>query len=182
MMKIKFILLGIFLISMTNELPAQKLMERSGKITFFSEAPLENISATNEQVLAVLDTDDGRVAVSMLMKGFQFKKKLMQEHFNESYIESDKFPKATFTGIIPNYKKGMLQGTGKTLVSGELTIHGITTKKDILINYTMTKEELQVTSSFDVRVADHEISIPKLVVKNIAEVVEVSVEFNLKPE
>src|SRR5690606_39483792 len=90
------------LVVLTQPLLAQRYLDRAGRASFYSKAPLEDIEAHTDQALCVLDAASGEVAASMLMKSFQFEKALMQEHFNEKYVESDKYPKATFAGKITN--------------------------------------------------------------------------------
>ncbi|MDQ3845325.1 MAG: YceI family protein, partial [Bacteroidota bacterium] len=101
---------------------------KSGDITFFSKAPLEDIEAKNKSVTAVLDTRTGDLQFAVLMKGFEFKKALMQEHFNENYVESDKYPRSEFKGTLINNSEINYQkpGTYTAKVRGQLTIHGIT--------------------------------------------------------
>lgn len=160
-----------------------RYMDRAGKASFFSKAPLENIEAHNDQVLSLLDPAKGEVAVSMLMKGFQFEKALMQEHFNEKYIESDKYPKATFKGKIKDMSKLDLTKDGNYTVEvvGEVTIHGETKPLETKVNFTVKGASVQANSTFRLRVDDFKISIPTLVVRNIAEEVEVKVSFNYQP-
>ena len=160
----------------------QRLMDREGHVTFYSKAPLEDITAENRQAMAVLDASNGQVAVSMLMRGFEFEKSLMQEHFNENYIESDKYPKATFAGTIKDYDPADLKKNDKVskAVIGEITVHGVTRPLNALIFLENKEGVLHVQTRFKVRVADHQIKIPSLVVKNIAEVVEVTADFTLE--
>ena len=160
-----------------------RYIDRTGKASFFSEAPLENIEAHNEQVLSLLDIEKGEVAASMLMKSFQFQKALMQEHFNEKYIESDKYPKATFKGKITDMNKVDLSKDGNYTVDveGEITIHGETQPLKTKVNFVVKDKLISASSTFNLRVKDFKITIPTLVVKNIAEVVEVKVSFNYKP-
>src|ERR1700712_2531693 len=105
---------------------AQTYMTRNGLIGFYSKMPLEDIKAENNQVYAVIDAGKKNLAFTLLVKGFLFEKALMQEHFNENYIESDKFPKAVFTGAytgdVPTGKDGVYNVT----VKGSLTMHGVT--------------------------------------------------------
>ncbi len=176
------IILTIVILFLTVEVNGQRFVERSGQATFFSEAPLENISATNDQVLAVTDQTTGEVAVTMLMKGFQFRKALMQEHFNESYVESDKFPKATFTGTLLDYSPEKLAKRGTIKVSGDLTIHGITRNLETEVTIIPTNSGFRAEATFEVIVADFEIEIPDVVSENIARVVEVTINLNLQKE
>jgi polyisoprenoid-binding protein YceI len=174
----KFILLFITLGALAGHTYAQRLLEKSGKVTFYSEAPVENIEAKNQQVLAIIDPGTGEVAVTMLMKGFQFRKSLMQEHFNESYVESDKYPKATFKGKILEYTPAVLKQAGTVEVEGEITIHGVTKPLRTKVTFTPGSDHLLAESTFSVKVADHEIKIPSVVMNNIAEIVEVSLSLS----
>ncbi|MFY0601473.1 MAG: YceI family protein [Cyclobacteriaceae bacterium] len=155
-----------------------RLIDRSAKVSFYSEAALEDIEATTSQALGVLDLDNNKVAVSILMKSFNFEKALMQEHFNENYVESDKFPKATFSGVFDSPVDFSKEGTVEAQVSGKLTIHGVT--KDVTNTVTMVISETSISAStsFMVKVEEYKIKIPKVVVTNIAEEVEVKASFN----
>lgn len=156
-----------------------RFLTRTGHIKFFSSAPLEDIEAHNYKVLSIVDLSKGQIAVDMLIKAFEFDKKLMQEHFNENYMESGKHPKSTFKGTfdVPEALKSMKDGTYELDVKGELTIHGV--KKPVESTATLTVAAGKLTGhvAFGVKVKDHDIKIPKVVVRNIAEAVEVTAEF-----
>ena len=109
---------------------AQQLMTRNGYIGFFSKTPLEDIRAESNQAIAALDLSKQSLAFAVLVKGFLFKKELMQEHFNENYMESTKYPKATFQGSITDLNKVNFKNSGsyQVNVSGDLTMHGVTNK------------------------------------------------------
>lgn len=173
----------LLLIALNYPVIAQKYMSRNGRISFFSEAPLENIEAHNNQGSGVFDAETGQVAFSVLMKGFTFEKALMQEHFNENYMESDQYPKATFKGSVKNFKSmDLLSGEEeKVTVEGEMTIHGVTKNINVDGEIRLHANTLSIRSTFPVRLADYRIKIPKAVVNNIAEVVEATVEFNMEP-
>ena len=160
-----------------------KYFTRTGHISFFSEAALENIEAHNHQSTCILNRENGEIALSVLMKGFEFEKALMQEHFNENYVESHKFPKSTFKGKIINFGQVNIQDDGKynVKVEGELTIHGET--KSVVSEgiLEISENTIHAQTSFPVTVKDYKIKIPKTVINNIAEVVEVKVELELKP-
>ena len=160
-----------------------KYFTRTGHISFFSEAALENIEAHNHQGTCILNSENGEIALSVLMKGFEFEKALMQEHFNENYVESHKYPKSTFKGKIVNFDRENMRGNGKYHVSveGELTIHGETNTVTSEGTLEISDGTITAQTSFPVTVKDYNIKIPKTVVNNIAEVVEVSVELELKP-
>jgi polyisoprenoid-binding protein YceI len=171
----------LFVISFSAN--SQRFMDKAGHASFFSKAPLENIEAHNRQALSILDLKSGDIAVTVLMKSFQFEKALMQEHFNENYVESDKYPKASFKGKIAGIEKvDLSKDAVHTLdVSGEITVHGETKPVQTKAELTVSKGNLSGKSSFTLPVKDFKIEIPKIVVNNIAETVDVKVEFQYQP-
>jgi polyisoprenoid-binding protein YceI len=161
----------------------EKFFTRSGEISFHSSTPVEDIEAHNKQVSCILDMSTGEMAISLQMKGFQFEKALMQEHFNENYVESDKYPKASFTGRIEKPELSKL-GVGDEIpvtVSGNLTLHGVT--RPVTASGTIQKldDRIAASAAFEVAVADYEIKVPNAVIKNIAEKIRVTVVFSLEP-
>lgn len=162
-----------------------KLITRTGHISFFSEAPLENIEAHNQKVLSILDMHTGEVAVSVSIKNFEFKKALMQEHFNENYMESDKFPQAILKARIENWDKIDLNKIGnkvlETNISGEITIHGVTKPFNSKVYFSKNGNYINGKSKFKVKVKDFDVEIPRILLFNIAEEVEVTVDFNYEP-
>lgn len=162
---------------------AQKYFTREGKISFSSEAPLERIEANNHKATSVLDMETGKLEFAVLIKAFQFEKALMQEHFNENYMESSKFPKSIFKGEIVNLSDVNLSkdGTYKVNVKGQLTIHGVTNEVEAPGTITVSNGEISATSNFDVAVADYEIEIPSVVREKIAKTVQISVDLNYQP-
>ncbi|HLT80366.1 MAG TPA: YceI family protein [Cyclobacteriaceae bacterium] len=173
----------VILVALAPPLLAQRYMDRAGRASFYSKAPLEDIEAHTDQALCILDAASGEVAASMLMKSFQFEKALMQEHFNEKYVESDKYPKATFTGKIANLSDIDLSQDGAytARVEGEVTIHGVTRPLTTDVEFVVADGTIRATGSFPLRVKDFKITIPTLVVRNIAEVIEVRIAFDLRP-
>ena len=157
-----------------------RMIDRSGSARFYSSAPMEDIEATNNSALAVIEPATGKVAVSMLIKGFSFEKALMQEHFNENYMESDKFPKASFTGTLEDSSLIEKQGKFETQVKGQITLHGVTKDITLPCMLEVSTSEIKVESIFKLVVADYEIEIPKLVRNNIAKEVEVTVNFKFQ--
>ncbi|HEY8513597.1 MAG TPA: YceI family protein [Cyclobacteriaceae bacterium] len=171
------------LVVLTQPLLAQRYLDRAGRASFYSKAPLEDIEAHTDQALCVLDAASGEVAASMLMKSFQFEKALMQEHFNEKYVESDKYPKATFAGKITNLADINLSqnGTYTAKVEGKITIHGETHPLTTDVELVVQDNTIRASGSFPLRVKDFKITIPSIVSRNIAEVIDVRVAFDLRP-
>ena len=177
----KYALILILLVTAATNVFAQKYFTRSGHISFYSTAPLENIEAHNYQASSIMDVSTGDMAFSMLIKGFEFKKALMQEHFNEEkYMASDKYPKSTFEGKILNIKDINLQKDGKydVDVEGDLTIRGVTKKVKTKGTITVNGGKVSAYAKFPVRLSDYNVSIPTMVKDNIAEVVDVTVAIN----
>lgn len=173
----KTILAAVLLAGITIQSAAQKVFTKNGNISFFSTAPMENITADNNQVMSVLNTQTGDLQFSVLIKGFHFKKSLMEEHFNENYMESDKFPKSTFKGMITDVSKISFtkDGNYNVAVSGDLTIHGVTKKVTTPGTVTIKSGNITATSKFNIKLADYNISIPGLVKDKIAETIEITV-------
>ncbi|MDO7849097.1 YceI family protein [Hymenobacter sp. M29] len=155
----------------------------TGLITFFSTAPLEDIEALNSKVAAVFELATGQLAFSMLMRDFQFKNTLMQEHFNENYAESEKYPRARFTGTLVTMpdEATLRSGPQPVYVQGVLTIHGVKRKVRVPGTLHLRDNDLVVTSKFAVAPADYKIKIPALVRNNIAKSIDVSVIMTCQP-
>jgi hypothetical protein len=179
-MKPLTILLAIVLLT-ANYADAQKYMTKGGSITFSSDTPMEKIEAVNRQVNSALDFSTGNFVFKVLIRGFEFEKALMQEHFNENYMESEKFPGSSFVGKITNIKDVNLakDGVYKVIVEGELEVHGV--KNKIKVNGTLEVKNGKVIgkSTFNVAPKDYNIAIPKAVIKNIAEAIKVDVNVSL---
>lgn len=164
-------------------LQAQKYFTRDGKVAFFSSTPIENIEAHNSKATSVLDAESGRMEFAILIKAFQFEKALMQEHFNENYMESSTYPKATFKGAIEDWSKVNLSKNGEypVTVSGDMTIHGVTQRVEATGVVTVKGDDISASSEFPVTVADYDIEIPAVVRDNIAKEVKVSVAVDYEP-
>jgi hypothetical protein len=160
-------------------LQAQEMFyTREGRISFFSEAPLENIEAHNNRGSSVYNASSGEFEFSVLIRGFIFEKSLMQEHFNENYMESHLHPRASFKGVIRDHEKIDLNTDGKYpfVVEGEMEIRSIS--KPIVANgsFVVKNGRISLESVFELAVADFDISIPAVVRDNIAREVEVKVK------
>jgi len=162
---------------------AQKQFTKTGHIWFYSHAPLEDITAHNYQVTSVMNTENGEMAFKVTMSAFQFEKALMQQHFNEKYVESEKFPESTFKGKIANLSAVDFgkDGEHKTQVEGDLTIHGVTkpVKADGII--IVKDGKVSAKSLFKIAVADYEIKIPSAVKDNIAKEIDINVDITYEP-
>ena len=154
----------------------------TGIVHINASTPLEDIDATNDRVNAILRHGDGAFAVVMLIPEFRFRRKLMQEHFNENYMESDKFPKATFSGKISGHADMAPGDTRQCRIAGTLTVHGVARERVVEAEIRRTPRGWRIHSDFTVRTADHNIDIPKIVFTKIAEEVAVSLDFDLDSE
>jgi hypothetical protein len=161
---------------------SQKVMTRSGEIKFEASMPaFEEVAAKNNSVSCIFDKSNGDIAVLALVKAFRFKVPLMEEHFNENYIESDKFPKATFKGKVTNFDAAKVASGKATFdVEGDLTLHGVTKKIKTKITFVQSGDKLIATCSFKVKPADFNIKIPSVVKSKIAESVEIDLNFSLE--
>lgn len=175
----RIILFSLTLFCFGFSKPKQELITKEGEVTFFSYASAENIKASNNQVLSILDVNSNKIAVSMLMRGFVFEKALMQEHFNESYIESDLFPRATFEGTILNFDTEK-KGTQTKIIEGNFILRGITMPIKIKATITKNNKFYLIKGDTQLKVKDFKIKIPRILSSKIAETVKVS--FNLKYE
>lgn len=157
-----------------------QFIARQGQISFFSYTSVENIEAKNNQVLSIFDIEKQEIAISMLMRAFVFKKDLMYEHFNESYIESDIYPKANFEGKIVDFDANLI-GVQTKMIHGKLSIHGITKEIDIKASIDNTNGNYIISGEFDVLVKDFEIKIPPILASNIAKTISIQFLFQYQP-
>ncbi len=178
----KLILLFIILTTASQLTMAQRYLTKNGHIKFYSDGPLEKIEAHNNQVNAALDTKTGGFVFKVLMKSFVFEKALMQEHFNENYVESDKFPNATFAGKVTNLQDINFDkpGSYEATVVGKLTIHGVTKDISTQGSFDVKEDHVQGKSVFMIKLADYDISIPGAVTGKIAEEIEITVDTKLE--
>ncbi len=179
----KKIITAVFILSLSiTAVQAQKYMTKTGYIRFFSTTPIEDIEAHNRQVNAALDSQTGDLVFKALMKSFQFEKALMQEHFNENYVESDKYPNATFKGKVTDISKVDFSKNGKyeVTIEGDLTIKDATRKITEKGTLEVNGDKVRGQSTFYVQVADYNIKIPNTVANNIAKSIRVDVDANLE--
>ncbi|MEX2568269.1 MAG: YceI family protein [Cyclobacteriaceae bacterium] len=163
----------------SNMVFGQKYFSDQNHVSFFSEAPLENIEAHTYNTRSIFDLETGKIAFTIPIRTFEFEKSLMQQHFNEKFMESDKYPRAKFSGVVENYHKD--QGIQEVEAKGEIEIHGITKEISVPGEMEIDGNQIKITTKFPLKVADFEIKIPKVVARNIAETVDVNLEFNYDP-
>jgi hypothetical protein len=168
-----------FLLTCSTIAVAQQLRSVRGDVSFFSSAPIEDITATNDKARGMFDPTTGDAAFLIPIKDFQFKKSLMREHFNENYMESKRFKEASFVGKVFGYVPGK---STPAKAEGDLKIHGVS--KRVTVQGTIRQEDnkLCMEAVFPVKVADYGIEIPTLLFRNIAEEVEVTVKFEFNLE
>jgi hypothetical protein len=178
MINMKTLILLLLCAMTASQVQAQtKYFTKTGQIIFQSKSALENIEAVNNKVVSVLDIATGQIEFSVLMKGFEFKRALMQEHFNENYVESDKYPKANFKGVIESKEPVSLNAdmSATVKVNGSLTIHGVTNPVSTTAVITVKKNVLSASANFIIALADYKITIPSVVSEKINKQVTIAV-------
>lgn len=150
-------------------LSAQQYMTRQGSLTFDAGSPLEDIVATSNSATAVYDVQDGKLGVQVLMTSFEFKRALMQEHFNENYAESEVYPKAVFKGKFE---------AGRAI--GALTIHGVTKDVDVPAKLDLSKETAHLVAEFAVTIEEYGIAIPSAVANKIDKQAKILVDCKMQ--
>ena len=174
-----FVLCGLCFLYLvcSKRAEAQEYFTKNGRISFFSKAPLENISADNNQVISILNTETGMLRFRVLIKAFHFPKAMMEQHFNTDYLESDKYPYADFTGTLDGIREIDLakDGTYDVTAEGILDMHGV--KKNISTPAKIVVKNGAITGNavFKVLLKDFNIKIPSVVSNNIAEQIEITV-------
>jgi hypothetical protein len=160
----------------------QKYYSKSGNISFRSDTDMEVIEGENASASTVIDFTTGAIEWGVLVQGFKFEKALMQDHFNENYMESSKFPKAKFKGNIEDYSKIDFSKDGeyKVKVNGQLEIHGVTNPINTEATLMIKNKMLSGSSKFSILIADYGIKIPKLVEGNISKEVDIEITADYK--
>lgn len=160
-----------------------KYFTKEGKVSFFSDAPMEKIEAFNRKASSVYDATTGKLEWSVLIKAFQFEKALMQEHFNENYMESDKYPKATFKGQVVDAGRINLAKDGQypVKVKGTLEIHGVSQEVQTDGVFVVKGGKIQSNAGFTIAVADYGITIPAVVRDKVAKTVRIEVSAEYQP-
>ena len=179
----QLVLAATLVVAVASRSHAQKIYTKNGSISFYSKSLLEDITAKNNEVTSIINEQTGDIQFSVLIKSFRFKKSLMEQHFNEDYMESDKFPKAIFKGNIADLSRINFASDGsyKVKVTGDLTIHGVTKNIEVPGAITVSQGKISSSSKFSVKVKDYNIKIPTTVVNNIAETISITVDCKYEP-
>ena len=175
----KYPTLLLCLCLLASSLQAQRFVTRDAQISFLSETPLEDIQAESTEASAIFDMATGQLAFQVPILSFHFPKALMEEHFNENYMESELHPKATFRGTV----KGLdpeKEGEQFVTATGSLEMHGVSQERSIEGTMVRDGNGWILESQFEVACVDHKIDIPKVVSENIAEIIGVTLRAELK--
>ena len=183
MIKKTLVLLVAFLVVTSISFAQDKFYTKTGKVNFYSKAPLEEINGKNKTATAVLDSKSGAIQFAVQMKGFEFEKQLMEQHFNENYVESEAFPRSEFRGFIDNNANINYSRTGTytAKVKGKLTLHGVTQDVESAATIKINDGSIDASSAFNVLLSDFKISIPSLVKDKVSNSIKIVVDCNLQP-
>ena len=177
----KYLFYCIAFISLSS-FSQSKYLTKTGTVNFEASVPsFEEVKASNNSVTAILDAENGELASLVLVKGFRFKNALMEEHFNENYAESHKYPKATFKGQVKDFNISKIDKSTDLGVNGELTFHGKTKSiNDVRVKISRENDFIILSGNFKTKASDFNIEIPKIVRNKIAEDIDISFHFKLK--
>lgn len=176
MIKIGFIITSLLFLVFSTE--AQVFISKTGKVSFYSKAPLEDIEATSNETRSIYNIENGEVVAKVAMKSFHFANPLMEEHFNENYIESDKYPTAVFKGTVYDSSGTKMNNDGKfaMYVNGEMELRNIRKPVQARVIIERSGDQLHVVSEFSIKLEDYDITIPGSVVMNISENISILFE------
>lgn len=174
----KKIIISIICLVFSTVAFSQKMMTRSGEIKFDATVPgaMDPVIGTSTTVSSIFDKATGDFVVQGMVKSFKFKSPLMEEHFNENYMESDKLPKTSFKGKVLNYDGK----TGTYDAEGDLTIHGVTNKVKTKVTISNANGKLSIVGNFVVKLKDYKIDVPAMAKKTLAETAKISIKLELE--
>jgi hypothetical protein len=175
-----FLVFNVLIFSFLTAKSQDKYLLENTNVRFFSDGIIEDIEAINKDTKGILDFSKNEFLFKIPIKSFKFASALMQEHFNENYLESDKYPDGTFKGKMEGSYDLKKDGAYSVKASGDLLIHGITQTRTIPATIHVKDGKINIEGKFTIKVADHKIKIPSVVIKNIAEEVEVTIKADLK--
>lgn len=181
-LQFRYLSLCFFLFFSITTFSQTRFLSKTGEISFEASAStLEEVKAKSNSASAVLNSENSEFAALIFLRSFKFKKALMEEHFNENYVESDKFPNANFKGKLENFSLNELKTTSSFKLNGTFTFRGKTKKIESLpIKAVQIGEAIQVTGVIVLNISEFEIKIPRLVRDKISENVEIAFDFLLK--
>jgi len=176
----KRLILIIALIFCTSKITCQQLHTNKGETIFDgSKESFEPIKAVNNNSVSLIDINNGRIAALIYIKDFEFRLGLMQEHFNENYMFSNKYPKSTFEGVIQNFNYDKLENNYTNfIIEGEIEIKGVKKNISTVGVIKKTVEGIDLNTNFNIKLSDFDIKIPRLVFKKIDENIKVSLNYN----
>ena len=179
----KRLLLFVFFLNIILAVNAQKFMTKNGFISFYSHTPMEDIKGDNNQVVGILDISTGEMVFQALIKSFHFDRALMEEHFNENYMESDKIPKSIFKGKITDLKSVDFTKNGiyNVTVDGDLTIHDVTNKISAKGTIEVVTGGINASSKFNIVPEDYKIIIPGVVKDKFDKNLQITVTMKYTP-
>ena len=177
----KKLIIGILVLGQSLSGYAQKYGAESSVVSFFSDGAIEDIAASNAKSMSIFNATTGDIVFSIPIKDFEFEKSLMKEHFNEKYMETEKFPKATFQGKITGFQT-TVAGEQPAKAAGKLTMHGVAKEIELAGTVEFNNGKVVMKSKFIVKLEDYKIAIPQLLWQNIAEEIEVKTEFTYKAQ
>jgi len=148
---------------------------KNARINLYSKAPIEDIEGTSTSGTSVYDPVSGELVFSVAIRSFHFNKSKMEEHFNENYLESDKYPRAIFKGKVKEHIDVSQNGTFPVTVTGDLDVHGVKQPRTVSGSMAINNGVITMSSEFMVKCVDHNIPIPKIVFHNIAETIRIRV-------
>lgn len=177
MKTIAFLILFAFSISAK----AQLYKGHEGSVSFFSKAPLEDIDASSKMIVSMINTSSNEIVFGVAIRSFQFRLQKMEDDFNENFMESNKYPDATYKGTINEKINWAKDGTYRITAKGILTIHGVSNERLDTAIVRIAGGKISLNSDFLIRVADYKIKIPQLLFEKIAEVVSVQLIIDYLP-
>jgi len=177
----KIVLLLAVVTAFISEVSAQIFMTQAGEASFFSPTPVEDITAVSKAAKYILNTKTQDIQAKIAMTSFIFEKPLMQEHFNENYVESEKYPHAIFKGKINEKIDFSKDGEHTVTVTGIMSMHGVDKEYTIPGKLIVKGEQINISSTFKIKFADHNIVIPSLYTGVIPPDTEVKINSVLEP-
>ena len=184
MIIIRFFFVAFFTGMMVGAIAQPVLITKNGSIQFFSATPIEDIKAINNKVYSSLNIETGSLQFLATIKYFEFKRSAMQKHFNdEDYMHSEKYPTSAFKGSIIDKESVDFtkDGSYSAIIEGDLNMHGVTRKIKTKAIFDIRNGLIAAQATFPVRLEDYNIKVPRIVIKKIAEVVEVTVSCQYQP-